>query len=1339
MAIQYYMRGYNTSAPGTVGYVDWVVNDAPDSTATYVPAPYISGNIINITVNRVVTSKVDNFLKPNESLAAIGNPGADGNFFHINSYDWLHSTPPGPPIPVPSYLIGLSMVRGSADGITPRDYATLFWAEGAGKWLFAYNTDGDGITIGAALPVGMGSLSVDGYIEVGTDPAQSGIIRIPNNQFIVSRNADNTGDGYLIGQDTLNRVRLGSPPGNEIYIPADLRVDGYIRDGGTFPATTGFVRNSNNTAIITFRNSINSLNITALSSTAGDLIVLGDALNSGVRFNTATGFEHIFEVNSINLARVGNVGGTTYFKFEGGASNPAPFPTITQASTTSGSGQALRIQAQSTSSAPDFGGPVIISSGSGPTADGYVDLRINNVPKLRVFGPTAPTVTDFAQGATNNPNSFQLFNNTVRWYNTVTSPTITQDQVNTTAQPMLIKAQRANAVAFLGGDLRLSSGGGNAVLESAAGYLHSLDGYVRLQTGTVDRLFIDATSRVATLTLNTFSFNGLDGGFNQDDSLGPITNPLINQRSDNRNSITGQPFTVRAQDTTGTTTIGGSLHLSSGQGTSADGYVRVQTNGFTREIWDATANRATLTLNTWAFNGVDGTFDASSIGVVTNPTITQRDDIQNGVTGQPLTIKSQSTPGTTAIAGNLVLNTGTGTAISPASSSGPAYTKHGHLFLKIGTNLTNNVGDFFIDGYGPYISIGGSTTAPAAIDGYVRVPNNVWAVSAARNPASPPNASIHLIGTNATNQILIGESTDTTYIPGTLLVGTFNSSTVLEVEDRLIHANFNVAQAGVPVNPPSLITGLTIHRGNNAVPVYNDEAGWIWVEGVNINASDGYWKAASVLSGNDLNLATSLNMMGRALSVTDHPNSITAANPNPPGGALPTVGGLRTLNGSTAVSSRNALGTQNLLLLGTDGYDKIVMGDTTSPFNTGFIFNTTANSIFDFQYVGVGNKIAIGDGYIRAGATPSLTGIFRNTQTASVSNPIVTSRNFSGTLDMILLGTDGYDKIVHGASAVNTGHVFNTSLTSIYDFQVNGVSNVQLGAGEIDADGYAETIAIGATVLSPRLFQITLPGTGSVDGYSFKINAQPGQQQTGGNANTNGGILVLGSGPAGTGGSGAAGKDGYVDIFNGNNLTAQFFNADFDADGYSEFMGIGATVIAPKIYQFVKPGTGATDGYNFKVIAQPGQQQTGGNANNKGGNLFLGGGFAGTGGSGAAGTDGYVALMSGAKVIATAGPDKFIYNTGRRRHVTPVSTTYQVLVSDDYLAVNSATIYTVTLPATPSLGDTYEFKDINGTATTNNVTIAGNGNNIDGAATLVMNTNFASFVVTYTGAQWSVS
>ena len=99
MAIQYYMRAYNTTLSQ---YVDWVVNDAPDTTGTF--SGYPVNEIVNITVNRVVQSKVANFLKQNQSLG-----GTDGYFFHVNSYDWRNATAPILP---PSNLVGFAVERG---------------------------------------------------------------------------------------------------------------------------------------------------------------------------------------------------------------------------------------------------------------------------------------------------------------------------------------------------------------------------------------------------------------------------------------------------------------------------------------------------------------------------------------------------------------------------------------------------------------------------------------------------------------------------------------------------------------------------------------------------------------------------------------------------------------------------------------------------------------------------------------------------------------------------------------------------------------------------------------------------------------------------------------------------------------------------------------------------------------------------------------------------------------------------------------------------------------------------------------------------------------------------
>src|SRR5574337_1606658 len=101
MAIQYFMRAYNTTLSK---YVDWVVNDTPDSTGTY--SGYPINQLINITLNRIVTSKVDNFLKQNQSLG-----GTDGYFFHVNSYDWKQAVAPILP---PTNLVGFAVERGIA-------------------------------------------------------------------------------------------------------------------------------------------------------------------------------------------------------------------------------------------------------------------------------------------------------------------------------------------------------------------------------------------------------------------------------------------------------------------------------------------------------------------------------------------------------------------------------------------------------------------------------------------------------------------------------------------------------------------------------------------------------------------------------------------------------------------------------------------------------------------------------------------------------------------------------------------------------------------------------------------------------------------------------------------------------------------------------------------------------------------------------------------------------------------------------------------------------------------------------------------------------------------------
>jgi VCBS repeat-containing protein len=66
--------------------------------------------------------------------------------------------------------------------------------------------------------------------------------------------------------------------------------------------------------------------------------------------------------------------------------------------------------------------------------------------------------------------------------------------------------------------------------------------------------------------------------------------------------------------------------------------------------------------------------------------------------------------------------------------------------------------------------------------------------------------------------------------------------------------------------------------------------------------------------------------------------------------------------------------------------------------------------------------------------------------------------------------------------------------------------------------------------------------------------------------------------------------------------------------------------------------------------------------------------------------------------------------------------------------VNTSSARTLTLPASPSLGDTILVYDASGTAATNNITIARNGNKINGqTVNAIIDVDQSSSIFTYTG------
>ena len=67
--------------------------------------------------------------------------------------------------------------------------------------------------------------------------------------------------------------------------------------------------------------------------------------------------------------------------------------------------------------------------------------------------------------------------------------------------------------------------------------------------------------------------------------------------------------------------------------------------------------------------------------------------------------------------------------------------------------------------------------------------------------------------------------------------------------------------------------------------------------------------------------------------------------------------------------------------------------------------------------------------------------------------------------------------------------------------------------------------------------------------------------------------------------------------------------------------------------------------------------------------------------------------------------------------------------------VDTSAARTLTLPASPSVGDTISIYDASGTAATNNITIARNGNKINGQTEdAIIDVNQESSIFVYTGA-----
>lgn len=112
------------------------------------------------------------------------------------------------------------------------------------------------------------------------------------------------------------------------------------------------------------------------------------------------------------------------------------------------------------------------------------------------------------------------------------------------------------------------------------------------------------------------------------------------------------------------------------------------------------------------------------------------------------------------------------------------------------------------------------------------------------------------------------------------------------------------------------------------------------------------------------------------------------------------------------------------------------------------------------------------------------------------------------------------------------------------------------------------------------------------------------------------------------------------------------------------------------------------------------------------------------------GTNDYFSITTGQTINLNAG------QVVKVRVVTAASDT--AAATDYVVACNRAGAIALALMASPETGRTFRVKDISGAAAANNITITPAAGNIDASGTYVINTNYGSVDLVYTGSAWSV-
>jgi len=382
------------------------------------------------------------------------------------------------------------------------------------------------------------------------------------------------------------------------------------------------------------------------------------------------------------------------------------------------------------------------------------------------------------------------------------------------------------------------------------------------------------------------------------------------------------------------------------------------------------------------------------------------------------------------------------------------------------------------------------------------------------------------------------------------------------------------------------------------------------------------------------------------------------------------------------------IGYEVFLSAPNDGYIQtrtVNFADTNNSLKTLKIDNTN-------QYIGAYKAILLDfngnpssyptDGYIKTKYYGSAKSLWKGFSTASLASEVnIISQSSRSLLFGDYNPSYGWATQVDGYNISLNSYQGASIYTSAYLNFLNWSAQEVLRFWPLTS-GSTPQIEIHDAVTTPSIGQKV---HSSSSGTNFSIFAQ-----SAGGSNNNGGSLNLKSG-AKTG----SGADGYVSLFNASVEGARL------QDGYLNAVYFGVGGLANP-----QPTISSGTGVPFGTPQQ--------------GSIYLR-------------KDGY------------AASGLYIYQDGYWSPLTGVvnivSTTSNYNISNTEYLISVGTLgapITIYLPSSPQTGRVIYVKDTAGGSQTNNITVDGNGKNIDGSATFIINVNYASVSLVYTGSQWSV-